>query len=208
MKTILGGALAVVFLVTACSDDATLEIRPSSFRTADAATPFDQAYQNGKAHLMAGRLGLAIVSFEKALAIDPISVAALNACGAAYDALRRPDLGVRFYARALAIEPDAPDTLNNMAISMLMAGKSDEAQRLFARAAELDPASRAIAGNRSRFALAASPQIADIPIDAEDRTRPHLERVGLAQYELGLPSARTRATHALPRAVAHPRFED
>src|SRR5262249_35040805 len=83
-------------------------------------SPFQDAYETGKKHLMADRAGLAIVYFEQSLAIDPFSVAALNAIGAAYDQLFRFEIAKLYYMRALDIEPNGADTLNNMATSAAM----------------------------------------------------------------------------------------
>src|SRR5258708_22646644 len=93
------------------------ELRQLPPQASAAISPFDNAYRAGKVHLAADRVGLALVMFQQALAIDPLSVAALNALGAAYDKLHRRDLAARYYAKALAIEPDSADTLNNMPIS-------------------------------------------------------------------------------------------
>ena len=122
-------------------------VRPLPMASSEKMTPFDVAYDTGKRHLLADRAGLAVVMFERALAIDPDSVAALNAVGSAYDALHRPDVAKRYYVKALAIEPESADTLNNMAISAAMTGDDETAAKLFDRAAGLDPTNPAIRDN-------------------------------------------------------------
>jgi hypothetical protein len=73
---------AIALLVSACAD-AMPEIRPLPGHAAADILPFDSVYAAGKAHLAANRVGLAVVMFRRALAIDPLSVAALNATGTA-----------------------------------------------------------------------------------------------------------------------------
>src|SRR6185437_8143193 len=68
---------AAALLVSACAD-AMPEIRPLPGHAAADILPFDSVYAAGKAHLAANRVGLAVVMFRRALAIDPLSVAALN----------------------------------------------------------------------------------------------------------------------------------
>jgi tetratricopeptide (TPR) repeat protein len=154
-----------------------------------AALPaFTQAYEGGKAQLKSNHVGLALVLFEKALAIDPNSVAALNAVGAAYDELHFPQLAARYYARALALEPNSADTLNNMALSARIAGKPDEARILFERALAADAANHAIQANMNAIdapvqTAAAAPSEEDSPADA-----PVVERVGQNAFKLVLPS--------------------
>jgi soluble lytic murein transglycosylase-like protein len=130
--------LASTFLVTACGGIGMPTVRPHAMPESLTLNSFDIAYETGKRHLLANHVGLAVVSFERALAIDPSSVAALNAIGAAYDDLHRPDAATRYYALALALEPDSADTLNNMAVSAAMMGDKGTAADLFARAASLD----------------------------------------------------------------------
>jgi tetratricopeptide (TPR) repeat protein len=127
------------FLVAACGGVTMPTVRPLPMTANDKMSPFDVAYDAGKRHLLADRPGLAVVMFERALAIDPGSVVALNAIGSAYDDLHRPDAARPYYVKALAIEPENADTLNNMAISAAMTGDTDTATGLFNRAAALDP---------------------------------------------------------------------
>ena len=114
---------AIAISISACAGSMP-EIRQLPPQPTAEVSPFDNAYRAGKIHLRADRVGLALVMFQRALAIDPLSVAALNAVGAAYDKLHRRDLAAQSYAKALAIEPNSADTLNNMAISAAMPSTS------------------------------------------------------------------------------------
>ena len=160
------------------------EIRQLPPQATAEVSPFDNAYRAGKIHLRADRVGLALVMFQRALAIDPLSAAALNAVGAAYDELHRRDLAAQYYAKALAIEPDSADTLNNMAISAAMAGEQEKARTLISRALALDPANDAI---RQNAGMVSGTRNAILPADIADEDRPSLERTGLSEITLTIP---------------------
>jgi hypothetical protein len=178
--------LATTLLVAACGG-AMPEVRPLPMTAQSVErSPFAEAYQAGKDHLMADRVGLAIVMFERALAIDPVSVAALNALGAAYDELHRPDLAKTYYLRALVLEPDGADTLNNMAISAAVAGDPAASRQFLARAAALDPGNATIRGN-VQVASARPREISESGSD-EDPIRPRIERTGLVELTLKIPA--------------------
>ncbi len=174
---------AMAMSISACAGSMP-EIRPLPPQATAEISPFDDAYRAGKIHLRADRVGLALVMFQRALAIDPLSVAALNAVGAAYDKLHRRDLAAQSYAKALAIEPNSADTLNNMAISAAMAGEQEKARTLIGRALTLDPANDAI---RQNAAMVSGPGNAILPVDISDENRPSLERTGLSEITLRIP---------------------
>jgi tetratricopeptide (TPR) repeat protein len=178
----------IAFFATAMSISACAglmpEIRQLPPQTTAEVSPFDNAYRAGKIHLAADRVGLALVMFQQALAIDPLSVAALNALGAAYDELHRRDLAARYYAKALAIEPNSAETLNNMAISAAMAGEQEKARTLIGRALALDPANDVIRQNAGMVRATREPIL---PGDAAVENRPSLERTGLFEITLTIP---------------------
>jgi tetratricopeptide (TPR) repeat protein len=185
-----------------------------SLKTATLSlTPFERAYADGKGHLLAGRAGLAVVAFQKALAFDPASVAALNGLGAAYDDLRRYDIAQAYYARALLVAPDSADTTNNMAVSLRLAN-DPSAKDWFERAALLDPQNEVIAANlmESRSETSPLPKAAlrdeaatDTSDERIDETRPRLERTGSSEYRVRLPLKRT---DGLGRAVGIVAIQD
>jgi Tfp pilus assembly protein PilF len=168
------------------------EIRPYTHIVGgeQQVSAFDAAYDAGKAHLRADRVGLALASFQRALAIDPNSVAALNAIGSCYDDLHFPDLATPFYLKALQIEPRSADTLNNMGVSAMLAGKADQARELFARAAALDADNRTIHTN---LKVVNAPVVQTVlPIDAPDpdvpkEIRPTIQRQGVSAFLLTIP---------------------
>src|SRR6185369_9054130 len=72
-------------------------------------------YELGKRSLQLGNLGLAISAFQKELALNPNSTAALNGIAIAYDRLGRHDIAQRYLDLALALDPKSVVTLNNYA---------------------------------------------------------------------------------------------
>lgn len=61
--------------------------------------------EDGRAHLGAGRVGLAIEAFQRALASGEPVAPALNGMGVAYARLGRSDAAKRFFEQASAMEP-------------------------------------------------------------------------------------------------------
>jgi len=192
MVTIRWLASAAALLVAACSSGFPT-VRPiSGGAGGPVLSRFDQYYAAGKTSLRANRVGLALVLFQKALSIEPDSVAALNAVGAAYDELRHPDLAARFYAQALAREPDSADTLNNIAVSAMVARDRNKAVALFQRALARDSGNPLIRANVALLAhaIAGSPHAPPPP--QAGVAAPLVERIGPAAFRLllaPLPSA-------------------
>jgi Flp pilus assembly protein TadD len=178
------GLLATALLTSACAD-ALPEIRPLAGQPTTDILPFDNFYAAGKVHLTANRVGLAVVMFQRALAIDPLSVAALNAIGTAYDELHRPDLAGGYYAKALAIEPNSADTLNNMAVSAAMVGDQEQARELIAQALSIEPSNQAI---RQNAGLVGATGMSILPAQIADENRPSIERTGLSELTLNIPA--------------------
>jgi Tfp pilus assembly protein PilF len=180
-------ALILLLVMTACGALPTPKVRPVPLATGEVRqTPFDAAYDEGKRHLAADRLGLAIVMFDKALVINPRSVIALNACGAAYDDLHRYAVAHAYYSRALQIEPENTDTWNNMAVSAMMAHDLETAWRYLAKAISLDPNNDIVGNNMRLLAHATEPvtKKTDIGDDDDDPSRPTVERVGSDELHL------------------------
>lgn len=180
-------ALFSLALLLAGCGGAMPDIRPLRPAHSVEISPFASTYAAGKAHLLANRAGLAVVMLEKALAIDPLSVAALNALGTAYDELHRPEVAKAYYIKALAIEPDSADTLNNMAVSAAIAGDMAAARSLFARAVGIDPGNSMIRDNVQHAAMPPQDRVARLP--EVDPNRPRLERTGLSEFTLTIPTS-------------------
>lgn len=169
-----------------------VNVRPYESQVGSAPmTAFDSAYSAGKNYYEKHRLGLAIVTFEKALSIDPRSVAALNAIGAAYDDLNRCDIAMIYYKKALKIEPQSADTYNNMGVSLLLANRRAEAEDMLRQAARLDPKNQMVAANLARIARQVRTLSELMPVDEDDHDRPRIERSGEDRYALYVPDGST-----------------
>ena len=184
--------LAAALLISAC-DSTMPELRPQTQSYAAETTPFAAAYRDAKTQLMAHRVGLAIVMFEKALGYDPLSIEALNGMGAAYDELHRPDLATAYYTKALDLEPGGADTLNNIAVSAALGGDLTRARDFFTRAAEREPGNSTIRANMQLAALTPAgpppPGIPSAKAEAQaEADRPSLERTGLMELTLTIPA--------------------
>lgn len=97
--------------------------------------------------MAAGHYGLAVGSFRKALANEPVSIKALNGLAATYDLLGRFDLAERYYRQALAFDPKSVQSLNNLGYSYYLRGEFGRARGLFERAARIDGKNSIVVGN-------------------------------------------------------------
>jgi tetratricopeptide (TPR) repeat protein len=113
--------------------------------TADVSAPADSAleasrlYNEGLAHLQAGNLANAELSFRQALAINGDLAGAHAHLGVALQGLQRPGEAVRHYERALALAPSEVGTLNNLGNVLLELGRPDDAIAQYRRALALAP---------------------------------------------------------------------
>jgi hypothetical protein len=110
------------------------------------ATP-QTSYDKGKADFLAGRYGLAIQQFQKAMAEQPASVEAANGLAASYDQIGRFDLAKRYYRRALTTNPNSAQTLNNLGYSLYLQGKYDLAVALLSDASLQAPDNLTVVAN-------------------------------------------------------------
>ncbi|HEX6102905.1 MAG TPA: LytR C-terminal domain-containing protein [Alphaproteobacteria bacterium] len=105
------------------------------------------AYASGKENFSAGRLGLALADFQRALQEQGPSVDRLNALAATYDRLSRFDLADRAYRQALVLDPNSPQTLNNIGYSYMLRGRPDLASAYLAKAQSVAKGDPVIGGN-------------------------------------------------------------
>lgn len=70
--------------------------------------------EEGRKHLAAQRNGLAIESFNRAIAFGEEPAPALNGLGVAYSRLGRPDLAYRFFRKAAIADPANPVYAKNL----------------------------------------------------------------------------------------------
>jgi Tfp pilus assembly protein PilF len=211
--------LGSTLCMSACMGSGLPTIRPTHSQAMTQETPYERAYNEGKRQLASGRAGLAIVAFERAVRLDPLSVDGLNGIGAAYDELKHYETALGYYKRALLLSPQNTETTNNIAVSMRLAG-NPAARDWFERAARLDPSNPVIAANIAQARAeetdhGASPgtvarDVAYVPADTTvDAGAPTLQRSGAAEFQLGLPGgstitgapAVTRIDFAVPNVI-------
>jgi TolB-like protein/Tfp pilus assembly protein PilF len=78
-------------------------------------------------------------SMNKALALDPDSLAVLNAAGAMASALGQPEEALRYYQQAERQDPLHLVQLYNLADTQRQLGRTEEAERGFRRLLEINP---------------------------------------------------------------------
>lgn len=131
MRTTVARAIRLVLLAClmpglgACAE-IDEHIRALFGHPGDAGMFVDPATQ-GRDHFREGRFGLAVRSFELAVARHPRSIEALNGLAASYDRLGRYRIAERYYGAALALDPFASQTLNNLGYSYYLQGRLDVA---------------------------------------------------------------------------------
>ncbi|HET20008.1 MAG TPA: tetratricopeptide repeat protein [Chromatiales bacterium] len=147
-------------LLAGCAGEPVMqtEVRPV-YRVQGDAAVMNSGYEAGLAHYSAGRYGLALESFQQALARHPNSIKALNAVAACYDRLGRFDVAMQYYHRALDLDPRSAQTLNNIGYSLMLKGEHDKAARYFDQALQAEPGNAHAQANRAMVeSMPAEPQ--------------------------------------------------
>lgn len=188
--TLLGGCAGEPVMQT--------EVRPV-YRVQGDAAVMNSGYEAGMAHYAAGRYGLALESFQQALARHPNSIKALNAVAACYDRLGRFDVAMQYYHRALDIDPRSAQTLNNIGYSLLLQGEKEKAGRYFDQALQVEPGNVHAEANRSLLKSVPSPA-EPLPMASP---QPMMQQPMMQQ-----PSRPAEPMSSEPRAVAPERAEE
>lgn len=199
---------------------ATLALSACSTGAPEFSIRFDSfdlaaAYEKGRSQYEAGQFGLAIQSFERAVAASPNSVDALNGLGAAHDKIGRFDLARRHYERALTLDPGSVQTLNNLGYSYYLEGRYDLAAVYLEDAYWLSQENPQVRGNRSLIEEAAGKapeplQSSVLPAaepEEDADVKPPLEIIRISRQEQALVKTAylggdTAITDVLARTVA------
>lgn len=105
-----------------------------------AVKPYAAAQNNlGIVAQQRGRIGDAIVRYERALRLDPDNSEADNNLGTALSNLGKTREAIDHYERALRIKPDYAEAHNNLGRALLEAGKTQEATSHLQQALRLKP---------------------------------------------------------------------
>lgn len=193
----LSSAVLAVLAVGACAG--------SGFGSPAAPADAPGAYAAGKAHFVAGRLGLALDAFQAAHRSDPTSLDALNGVGAVYDRMGRHALAERAYLDALALAPEDPVTLNNIGWSRHLRGQPEAAAFYLARAARLAPGHPTVGANLAWVESLRPEPAPPLPTDLREAAadRPHIVRQSAGEQALiTAPSPPPAAPPALSTLAA------
>lgn len=122
----------------------------------------DQAarhYIRGREAMLEQRLHVAIVEFDRALRLDPMSGSILRQSARAYAGTGAADRAAEFYERLRAVDPDDPEALLAYASAAAARGDFEQAAAAVARLAEgddpfeFDPGAGIVASHLLTFAL-------------------------------------------------------
>jgi hypothetical protein len=169
-------AAALAILTTACAQHPSIE-PVLVLGEVHSRAPADALYAAGKAHLQAGRVGLAVHTLEAARLQAPTSVRVLNGLGAAYDRLGRHHLADKVYLEAIALSPDDPMTLNNLGWSRHLRGQPELAEYYLQQAVEVDPRNETAQANLIHVMAALPVRRQQAPPDMNVGPGPRIERV-------------------------------
>ena len=93
----------------------------------------------GLSNLGSGDARVGLTALERAVALDPLNLEALNALGAEYQKANRMQESVSMLRRAIAAHPDAPEPQLNLAVAYLSLNDSARAATALREAIRLRP---------------------------------------------------------------------
>ncbi len=108
---------------------------------------------------------------ERAVALDPLSIAVLNNAAAVYRSVREPGRAVELYRAGLALAPENPNLQSNLSLVLSKIGDHAEAVERAERAIALDPEFEKYRGDlafvyaRAGRRAEAEQALADVPDD-------------------------------------------
>jgi tetratricopeptide (TPR) repeat protein len=145
-----------------------------------------------------GRSREALAHFQKALELDPESVATEQNIGNAYFRLGEMNAAAAHYRRVVALDPSFASGYNNLGATLWELGDADGALSSYGQALELDPNHAGAHQNAGRalFALGRFPE-AIVHYEHVQRMRPNSPD---ARYDLGLALSRVGE---IDRAAKH-----
>lgn len=134
-------------------------------------TPFQSSYEQGKAQLTHNQPHLALQSFRTAAGEEGRTVRVLNALGASYDSMGRPDMAEIYYREALGQSPRDVQTLNNLGWSLMLRDRIEEAAAMLRLASDSAPDDPVVARNLN-LAEAKLAEIVPAPAPAQTAPQP------------------------------------
>src|SRR5688500_1132693 len=90
----------------------------------------------------------AIMWYNKALTLNPLSIVAINGKGLSFSELGKHQEAIELYDKALQIDPSDKQVLNNKGYTLDEVGKHQEAIELYDRALQIDPNNKQVLNNK------------------------------------------------------------
>ena len=115
------------------------ELRGALQRTQGATERAQVLVNIGRFYLKDGHYEKAISEYQKAIGMDPQSVAAYNGIGVAYTMLEAYDAAIAAQQKALALQPDFPKAHAGIGLAYLRQKKTALALKHYRQAVTLDP---------------------------------------------------------------------
>jgi tetratricopeptide (TPR) repeat protein len=128
----------ITFLFISGFDHQIQNIEATSVTPTDSSTLSD-LIQKGGEMLNTSRYEEALVSFDRALMIDSMSVDAQNGKGLVLNQLGKYDEAITWFDKTLEINPDFTNALYNKGVTLSNLGKYDEAITWFDKTLEINP---------------------------------------------------------------------
>ena len=109
---------------------------------------FNDTIKNALSAFNSNNYENAIIWYNKAIAIKPLSIEAINGKGLSLSESGKHQEAIELYDRALKIDPNSKQVLNNKGYSLDEVGKHQEAIELYDRALKIDPNSKQVLNNK------------------------------------------------------------
>ncbi len=104
-----------------------------------SSVQIDELIEKGNDYYNQSNYNESITYYDKALAIDPYYLRALNNKGNALGELGKSEEAITWYDKALEVDPKDVDVLNNKGWVLSNLGKYDEAITWYDKALDIDP---------------------------------------------------------------------
>jgi Flp pilus assembly protein TadD len=187
-----GAAIVLALPLGACSSFLGIHFARHTPRAVPAqalATSVGASTEAGRAQLADGQPGLAIESFQRAVASGEPAGPALNGLGVAYARLGRDDLAERFFREAMAADPANGRYADNL--TMLMRSPSFVQRNALALAAQANlESTQLLAQTRSDVQTAEAPKPALGQLQRISRAEVHITTAPIQAAPLRSASAK------------------
>ncbi|MCH9699708.1 MAG: type IV pilus biogenesis/stability protein PilW [Gammaproteobacteria bacterium] len=124
----------VLLTLIACTTSSSTRKKPDPVKEANRKSTI--LVNLGMEYVKRQQYEVAMLEFNKALAINPNSSDAHTAIANLYETIDRPKLAQQHYKQAVELAPDSPSTLNNYGKYLCNQGNYTEAERYFKQAVD------------------------------------------------------------------------